>query len=71
MAKARKKTRKAAAKTKARTKTKKRSVKAKKTVRRKKRRKTAPKGFVERVVGAVQETAALRSRMIGRESFED
>lgn len=70
MAKARKKSRKKAAKKK----TKRRvAAKAKRPVRRKARRAKArkPAGVIETMVGAAQDAAALRSRLAGRETFED
>lgn len=77
MAKRRKKARKAAAKRRT-AKASKRKVKAKakprKAARRKAKRRVAkPKqeGLLGSVVGAAEDAAALRSRMVGRDSFED
>lgn len=69
MAKARRKSGKSATKRKGA----KRSVKKAKTARKKARRRTAkPKrSLLQRAVSAIQETADLRKKLIGRESFED
>ena len=68
MAKARK-SKRPAKKAKRKTKAKAKTAKSRNT--RARRRTKPPAGALESVVGAVEETAALRERLAGRNTFED